>query len=68
MMKNQIWRDGELIEVIDDGIEDELPAGEVTITLSAIEQVKEKLEDSSTNSIAKIKTVLLEFFDGIGEV
>lgn len=40
---------------------------EVTITLSAIQQAKEKLEDSSTNSIAKIKTVLLEFFEGIGE-
>jgi hypothetical protein len=66
-MRNEIYFEGELIEVIDDGIEDEIPDDEVTITLSAIQQAKEKLEDSSTNSIAKIKTVLLEFFEGIGE-
>lgn len=64
-MRNEIWRDGQLIEVIE--TEDEIDAipipNDVTIPVSAIDSLQSTLEDPATNSIAKIKTALTEFLE-----
>jgi hypothetical protein len=64
-MRNEIWSDGQLIEIIElDDIIDEIPiTDEVTIPVSAIDALQATLEDPSTNSIAKIKTALTEFLE-----
>lgn len=60
-MRNEIWHNGELIEVIETEDEIEIPETPVTVTPSAIDELKDTLTDPSTNSIAKIKTALVGF-------
>lgn len=62
-MKNQVWRDGELIEIIEiEDIEEEFAAPqEATISLAALDNLQSNLEDPSTNTIAKMKIALTEF-------
>lgn len=64
-MRNEIWRDGQLIEVIETEDEiDEMPiTNEVLIPVSAIDALQATLEDPATNSIAKIKSALTEFLE-----
>jgi len=64
-MRNEIWRDGQLIEVIEtEDIIDEMSIiNEVTIPVTAIDALQSSLEDPATNSIAKIKTALTEFLE-----
>ena len=65
----EIWRDGELIETIeipDDENTNENTESEITISPLAIDKLKTTLEDPATNSIAKVKTALIEFFTDLG--
>lgn len=64
-MRNEIYFNGDLIEVVE--IEDEIDempiTNDVTIPVSAIDSLQSTLEDPATNSIAKIKTALTEFLE-----
>lgn len=62
-MRNEIWKDDELVDVIiTDDIEEEYAAPqEVTISLAALDDLQSNLEDPSTNTIAKMKLALTEF-------
>ncbi len=64
-MRNEIYFNGDLIEVVE--IEDEIDempiTNDVTIPVSAIDSLQSTLEDPTTNSIAKIKTALTEFLE-----
>lgn len=62
-MRNEIWKDDELVDVIiTDDIEEEYAAPqEVTISLAALDNLQSNLEDHSTNTIAKMKLALTEF-------
>ena len=62
-MRNEIWKDDELVDVIiTDDIEEEFAAPqEVTISLAALDNLQSNLEDPSTNTIAKMKLALTEF-------
>ena len=62
-MRNEIWKDDELVDVIiTDDIEEEYAAPqEVTIPIAAIDNLQSNLEDTSTNTIAKMKLALTEF-------
>lgn len=62
-MRNEIWKDDELVDVIiTDDIEEEYAAPqEVTISLAALDNLQSNLEDPSTNTIAKMKLALTEF-------
>ena len=65
IMRNQIWRDGELIDVIEiDDIEtdEQNLESQIVISNSAIDDLITKLEDPAINSIAEIKTALTSFF------
>ncbi len=65
IMRNQIWRDGELIDVIEiDDIEtdEQNLESQIVISNSAIDDLITKLEDPAINSIAEVKTALTSFF------
>lgn len=61
-MRNEIWRDGVLIEVIE--LEDPI-ADEVDATAAPVDQLIAKLSTTEVNSIAKLKQVLIEFYEGL---
>ena len=64
-MRNEIWKNGVLTDVIetpDEEIETPILETEITISPDAIAEIKTKLTDSDTNSIAKVKAALVEFF------
>lgn len=62
-MRNEIWRDGILIEVIEteDPEVEEIPPTDVTVPTAAIDSLIVTLDDPAVNSIAEIKTALKDF-------
>lgn len=68
-MRNEIWKDGELVEVIE--TEDPEPTFEQEIILTPIvlDNLEANLNDANVNSISKIKLVLKDFIDELrGEI
>ena len=68
MAKQEIWENGVLIneiELPDDENQVENIETTFAIPQSAIEQLQNTLSSSETNSIAKVKTALLDFFEVI---
>ena len=63
----EIWKDGELIETIETDDEITIPETEIVITQNAIENLQTTLADPAINSIAKVKTALINFFDEVKE-
>jgi len=64
MMKNLIWRDGELIEVVETGEELlDTYTGAVELTPEVLTTLETKLTEATT--VAKLKTALLEFIENL---
>lgn len=68
-MRNEIWKDGELVEVIETEDPEPISETEIVITPIVLDNLEANLNDATVNSISKIKLVLKDFIDELrGEI